>query len=106
MTEEPAYVKEEKRMADLRALVAEPYTLGTITVTLDGDAWNWDFSAPYIKGICSECGATVVSAASSRVSMRHLAYAIAYTFCKQRGHQQDYAALLALNPVPEYPEDD
>lgn len=105
MTEEPAYVKEEKRMAAMRAAVTEPYTLGTITVSLDGDAWNWDFNAPYIKGICSLCGATVVQAGRGRQSMRSLALAIAYTFCKQRGHDQDYAALLKID-APQYPEGD
>lgn len=105
MTQEPAYVREERRMAAMRAVVAEPYTLGSITVTLDGDAWNWDFNAPYIRGTCSQCGATVVQAASSRQSMRSLALAIAYTWCKQRNHVQDYAALLATD-APQFPEGD
>ena len=102
---EPWYVTEQKRRANLRALLAEPYTLGTITVSLDGDSWSDDHNVPYCKGVCSQCGAVVVMASSYRGHMRSLALSIAYTWCKQRGHVQDYAALLKID-APQYPEDD
>lgn len=92
---EPEYVRIERRMTEMRAVLVPDYTLGTVTVTLDGDEWNWDHNAPYVRGTCSQCGAVVVMAAANRRSMRSLALTIAYSFCPKRGHRQDYQALLA-----------
>lgn len=84
--QQPEWLRREAAIASARRAVAGGLEVGSITVAYDSPAS--DTGQVWVKGECSDCGASAVMRASHRTHLGFLAMSVARVHCAEQGHDQ------------------